>query len=534
MTSRFVRLDFLRQDIAAGVVVFLVALPLCLGISLASDAPMLSGVVTGIVAGLMVALLSGSELSVSGPAAGLTMTVVMGQQSIGSFEGFLVAVVLSGFFQIVLGLVRAGTLAALFPTSVIKGMLAGIGLIIIMKQLPHALGWNGSFDLEEGVFAAADRRGPLAALFAAHRFVSVGAVVVSGASMVLLVLWEAGATRGLRLFRRVPGPLAAVLLGIALNEYFRFFAPALLLTQEAQQLVALPAITGVKSLFAAMPTPDFSWLYRPQVWSVALSIAIIGSIETLLCLEATDKLDPLKRVSRPNRELVAQGVGNIVAGGLGGIPMTSVIVRSSANIYSGGRTRISAFVHGALLLLCVVEIPALLNLIPLASLAAILIVVGYKLANAALAVRMYKVGIDQFLPFMVTLIAVATSDLLTGVIIGTGVGLLVVVLMNYHAAYIVVNEGSHYLVRFAKDVSFIQKMKLKRDLARIPNGASVLIDGGGAMFIDYDILELVSDFKASADDRGIQLDVRNVRPSRLRLFSGGTGAADRTTGETPP
>ncbi len=519
MRSRFLRFDFVKQDVGAGFVVFLVALPLCLGISLASEAPLLSGIITGVVAGIVVSLLSGSELSVSGPAAGLTMTVVAGQHAIGSFEGFLVAVVLSGLIQVAMGFARTGTLAALFPTSVIKGMLAGIGIIIIIKQIPLALGWNERFDLEESLFSAVNSSETfLSWVFSARHFVSMGAVIVSIVSVGILIGWEILASRGKHLFKRIPGPLVAVVVAVLSNEFFKAFMPEFALTATAGQLVSLPNITGVMDLVASTSRPAWEMLANPAVWATAGIVALIGSIETLLCLEATDKLDPLRRVSHPNRELVAQGIGNMLTGVLGGLPMTSVIVRSSANVYSGGRTRIAAFVHGVLLLVCVVAIPKILNLIPLAALASILILVGYKLANVNLFLRMFKTGSDQFLPFIVTVVAVVGSDLLTGVLIGTAVGLMVVLRMNYHSAYTLVHEDSFYLIRFAKDVTFVQKMKLKRELAGLPDGASVLIDGGGAMFIDFDILEILEDFRASAVDRNISVQVRNMRPSRFRLF----------------
>jgi MFS superfamily sulfate permease-like transporter len=519
MSSRLFRFDFVRQDIAAGFVVFLVALPLCLGISLASEAPLLSGIITGVVAGIIVSLLSGSELSVSGPAAGLTMTVIAGQLAIGSFEGFLVAVYLSGLIQIAMGFARAGSLAALFPTSVIKGMLAGIGIIIIIKQVPHALGWNDRFDVESSLFQAVNSSQTFISwVFSARHFVSFGAVIVSGVSVLLLLSWERLAHRGVKFVKVVPGPLVAVVVSIAINEIFKAFMPESALTGVAGQLVSLPAISGVGELFAATARPDWSVLGDSKVWLTAGAVALVGSLETLLCLEASDKLDPLRRVSHPNRELVAQGAGNMLAGFLGGLPMTSVIVRSSANVYSGGRTRLSAFVHGALLLVSVVTIPIILNLIPLASLAAILILVGYKLANVGLFKNMFVTGSDQFLPFIVTVFAVIGSDLLTGVLIGTAVGLMVVLRMNYHSAYTLVHEDNHYFIRFAKDVTFVQKMKFKRELARIPDEAFILIDGGGAMFIDFDILEILEDFKASAIDRHITVQIRNVRPSQFRLF----------------
>jgi MFS superfamily sulfate permease-like transporter len=511
-------LDFFKQDVAAGFVVFLVALPLCLGISLASEVPLLSGIVTGIVAGLVVSLLSGSELSVSGPAAGLTMTVIAGQHATGSLQAFFLAVALSGVLQIVMGFLRAGTLAALFPTSVIKGMLAAIGIIIIMKQIPHALGWKATFEVEESLFLTAHESDALSAILSVPHRLSMGAVIVSLFSVFVLIGWEKFAKRGSRFFRLLPGPLVVVIAGVVLNELFRYLRPDIALTAAAGQLVALPPISGVQDLFTALPKPALSALSNHQVWITACVIALIGSIETLLCLEATDKLDPLKRVSLPNRELIAQGCGNIIAGSLGGLPMTSVIVRSSANIYSGGRTRISPFVHGLMLMICVVSIPTVLNMIPLAALASILILIGYKLADARLFKGMFRNGLDQFIPFLVTVVAVVFSDLLTGVCIGTVVGLIFVMKMNYHSAFSLVNEGEYHLLRFAKDMTFIQKVKLKSALAQIPEGSSVLIDGGNAVFVDFDIVEVLKDFKASADDRHIAVSFRNFRNPEKRFL----------------
>jgi MFS superfamily sulfate permease-like transporter len=514
-------LSFLRQDVAAGFVVFLVALPLCLGIALASDAPPLSGLITGVIAGLVVSIISGSELSVSGPAAGLAVTVIATQKSLGGLEGLLVATILAGVFQIVLGTVRAGLLATFFPSSVIKGMLAGIGVIIIFKQIPLAVGWRGDFLSEDGIFCVFSSfclHSVYASIMEPHSGVSLAAVVVSVSCLALLVGWDHLAQKRGGVFRQLPGPLLAVILGVVLNAVCVVVAPEYALTLERSQLVSIPALRGFVDFFSHGPSNVSGWLANPVVWSSAAVIAIIASVETLLCLEATDKLDPFKRVSRPNRELVAQGIGNMLAGASGGIPMTSVIVRSSANIYAGARTRISGVIHGFLLLVSVLAFPGLLARIPLASLAAILIVVGYKLVNRKILKQVLASGYDQFFPFIITAGCVVMFDLLSGVLIGTVVGLLVVLIMNHHRAFTVVSSGSSFYLRFAKDVTFLQKIALKRALARIPNKASIVIDGSGAMFIDRDIAEVVEDFQASAVQRGIEVVLRNMPEKSFDLL----------------
>jgi MFS superfamily sulfate permease-like transporter len=520
MAEKKFRFEFFRQDLAAGFVVFLVALPLCLGIALASGVDPIAGIITGIVAGLLVSVLSGSELSVSGPAAGLTVTVIHGQQAIGSFEGLLVATALSGVFQILFGGLRAGLLATFFPTSVIKGMLAGIGIIIAFKQIPHAIGWHQEVELEESIFCllpGSCAHSTTGSFMESLSDLSLIPLLVSVLSIVLLIFWERSAARGSQFFKLFPGALAAVLLGVALNYVVGSISPELMLHKDAGQLVDLPRLSGVFDLFDGGPTLSSKWLLDPTVWSTAITIALIGSIETLLCLEATDKLDPLRRVSRPNRELIAQGIGNITAGCLGGIPMTSVIVRSSANIYAGGRTRLSGFIHGLFLLVSVLALPGLLTRIPLAALAAVLILVGYKLANVKLIASQYRAGMDQFLPFAVTAISVVSFDLLSGVAIGTLVGLLVVLKMNYHSAFSLIRDDNQFYLRFAKDVSFLQKVSIKKALARIPDNSTVFIDGGGAMFIDYDILEIIEDFRRSSVDRKIDVNVRNLNPVKSAI-----------------
>lgn len=516
------RFDFLRSDISAGFVVFLVALPLCLGIAIASEAPALSGLIAGIVAGILVSFLSGSELSISGPAAGLAVTVISATHSIGSFEGLLVATILSGLFQILLGALRAGHLATFFPSAVIKGMLAGIGIIIAFKQFPHAIGWKSTFNPEEGMFCFSSPfclKGLWSQIRSTEGHFDIAAIIIAAFSLVVLTSWSKLSDALPLLSRLLPAPLAVVGFAILLNEALLKFAPDLALYAADGQLITIPKLTSARDLFSQGPNELWRWLLNPKVWYAAAVLAMIGSLETLLSLEAIDKLDPLHRVSRPNRELVAQGIGNITSGALGGIPMTSVIVRSSTNIYAGGRTRLSGIVQGTLLLLCVIAIPGLLNRIPLAALSAILIVVGYRLTNINLIKALWRKGMDQFLPFAVTAVSVVAFDLLTGVCIGTVVGLVVVIVMNHHAAFTMVHDGNYFFLRFAKDVTFLQKIALKSTLAGLPDNSTIIIDGGSAMFIDRDILELLKDFKESADDRHITVDIRNLPSTRFDLLS---------------
>lgn len=380
----------LRYDFPASIVVFLVALPLCLGIALASDAPLFSGVITGIIAGLVVSLLSGSELSVSGPAAGLTVIVATGIHSVGGFDAFLVAVVLAGVFQLALGLLRAGAIASLFPLSVIKGMLVAIGITIILKQIPHALGGVGAFESDMDFVHWFGKDSTVGTLISAVTHLKGSVVLISLSSIALLLLWDTKGIKNHPFFSRVPGPLVAVIFGALVNQIFVAGFPNLALHAADGHLVQLPVLSSPAAILGELRFPDFSAISKYSVWVLALTLAAVGSIETLLCIESTDRIDPLKRVSNPNRELLAQGTGNLLAGLIGGIPMTSVIVRSSANIYAGARSRYSSFMHGALLLISALALSWFLNHIPLASLAAVLIMVGYKLASPELFKKMWK------------------------------------------------------------------------------------------------------------------------------------------------
>jgi MFS superfamily sulfate permease-like transporter len=496
-----------KADVAAGLVVFLVALPLCLGVALASGAPLASGLISGVIGGLVVSLISGSQLMVSGPAAGLTAIVASALATLGSWEAFLTAVVMAGILQLGLGAIRAGIIAYFFPSAVIKGMLAAIGLILIMKQLPYALGQTAaaaSFSEGEDGVPFATLRNAIAALTPAVLFISAG-------SLALLTIWDR--TR-LKKVKALPGPLAVVVFGTVVNELLRAAGSPLAL--DAGQLVTLPFSNGGRELFSALAFPDWSVLSSKAVITVAVTIALVASLETLLSLEATDKLDPYKREAPANRELVAQGVGNILAGLIGGLPLTGVIVRSSANIDAGARTRFSAFSHGVLLLFAVATIPALLNRIPLAALAAILIYTGYKLAHPRQLRTAWRIGLDHFIPFAVTIVAILATDLLIGILIGLAAGIFFVLRNNFQTAYHLQEENFHYSrtlrLVLAEETSFLNKASIVNTLNSLPMDSTVEIDGTRASYIDYDVLEIIHNFTVTAKLKNMKLTLVGIPP----------------------
>lgn len=497
----------LRHDAPAGLVVFLVALPLCLGIALASGAPLFSGIIAGIIGGLIVSVLSGSNVSVSGPAAGLAVIVATGIQSLGSFRVFLLAVVLAGGMQVLMGALRLGVIGDYVPNSVIKGMLAGIGLVIMLKQIPHALGRDKDFEGDLAFFEGQENT--LTDIVEAVLSASPGAILISVVSLAILIGWDSVAARGGKVLKQIPASLLVVICGIGINQLLGQVAPAIQL-REAEHMVALPIANSIGEFFAQFMTPDFAAIANPKVWTLALTMAGVASIETLLSLEAADRLDPYKRISPPNRELLAQGVGNLCSGFIGGLPITSVVVRTSANVYAGARTKMAAFVHGALLFLSVLLIPRFLNLTPLACLAAILLVIGYKLTKPLLYQKMYALGWSQFLPFMVTVLAIVFTDLLTGVLVGLALGIFFVIRQNHHESISVVSQGNHYLMRFNKDATFVNKSELRTKLRMIPAGSHLIIDGVKAGYIDRDIVEVVDDFRLLAPYQGITLEVDNI------------------------
>ncbi|MFN7932329.1 MAG: SulP family inorganic anion transporter [Bryobacteraceae bacterium] len=500
--------NLFKYDGPAGTVVFLVALPLCLGIALASGAPLFAGIITGVVGGLLVSLLSGSNLSVSGPAAGLTTIVAAAITDLGSFQAFQLAVVVAGLCQLILSAVRAGVVGDYVPHCVIKGMLAGIGCVIILKQIPHALGrdkdYEGDFD-----FFEKGSNNTITDILESIVTMSPGATTIAVLSLAILIAWEWRAASGSKFFKIVPAPLLAVVTGVALNEFFRAAVPSFHVN-ASEHLVSLPVASSVKEFAAQFTFPDFSALMNPKIWRTGVVIAIVGSIETLLSLEAADKLDPFRRISPPNRELFAQGVGNAVSGMIGGLPLTSVVVRTSANVYAGARTRMACFTHGALLLISVIAIPQFLNHIPLACLAAILILVGFKLTRPALYKDQYRAGWAQFLPFILTVAAILFTDLLTGVMLGLTFGLFFVIRSNHHAAITIVSQERFYLLRFNKDATFVNKSELKSKLRAIPAGSHLFIDGTRAFYMDHDIYEVLHDFEKLAPYEDITLEYRNI------------------------
>ena len=503
----------LGSDLPAGLVVFLVALPLCLGIALASGAPLFSGIIAGVIGGIVIGAISGSHTSVSGPAAGLTVIVLNAITELGTFELFLSAVFLAGIFQMLLGILKAGLIGYYFPTSVIKGMLAGIGIILIIKQLPYALGLTG--ELSQAIFLVNDP-GAAQNLYGLFDNFLIGAILISLVSLAILVLWDRPVFRNHRVVKYIPGPLLVVLVGIGLNEGFRYFIPHLYL---GDQKVRLPEITGVPHFLDQFTTLDFTGFLLPNVWIAAVSIAIIASLETLLSLEAADKIDPYKRISPPNKELLAQGAGNILNGLVGGLPVTAVIVRSSANITAGGKTKVSAIFHGFLLLASVLFIPTLLNLIPLASLAAILILIGYKLAKISLFRLQYKLGMDQFLPFFVTILGIVSTDLLKGIGMGIVVAVVFIVIRNFKNSYFykeqLEKDPNTIHIVLAEEVSFLNKGALMNALNQIPDGKTVVIDGSNSKSIDYDVLEVIENFRVNANERDIT--VKTIKIPRVLL-----------------
>jgi MFS superfamily sulfate permease-like transporter len=498
--------SFLKGDWKSGIAVFLVALPLCLGIALASGAPLLAGLVAGIVGGTIVSLLSGSELSVSGPAAGLTIIVATAIIELGSFPGFLVAVILAGGIQIVLGLLKLGKIGGFFPSSVIRGMLVAIGIVIILKQIPHAIGDDLDF-IGEFEFDQKDGKNTFSEILASFSTLKVGAVFISLFGLLILFSW-AKLGEKFRFFNALPASLFVVVAGVALNESFAIWAPTWFLGDSKDHMVNLPIFASSSEVWNGLVSPDWSFLTNSKVYSIALTLAIVASLESLLSLEATDSLDPLKRISSPDRELLAQGIGNVASGLLGGIPITSVIVRSSTNVYSGGKSRMSGFFHGILLLVAVLALPFYLNKIPLACLASVLLFTGYKLAHPSAFKKVIAEGWKQWVPFLVTVAVVVGVDLLWGIFIGTLVGLIFVLITNYSSVFTVFQNGNEILIKFQKDVTFLHKMSLKETLRKIPNGSEVYIDMSKVHFMDHDITLLIQEFIATAHERGIEADLK--------------------------
>jgi len=496
----------IKSDLPASIVVFLVAMPLCLGIAMASGAPLIAGLIAGAVGGIVVGTFSGSALGVSGPAAGLTVIVLAAINDLGSYEAFLLAVVISGVLQILMGYLRAGLIAYYFPSAVINGMLAAIGIIIILKQIPHAFGYDADYEGDIS-FQQPDSENTFSEIINMLDYLSYGPMLIAALSLGLLILWETDFIKRNPISQLIQGPLVAVVVGIFL-AYFLSAWEAFALT--GPQLVNIPLFKDFSDVGSALRLPDFSQILNYEVYITAFVIATVGSLETLLCVEASDQQDPYKRVTPTNRELKAQGVGNIVSGLIGGLPITQVIVRSSVNAQAGGKTKLSTISHGFIILISVFLIPNLLNKIPIATLAAILFMVGYKLAKPVLFKRAWEKGLEQFIPFLVTIVSIVLTDLLVGIAIGFVVAIFFVLKNHYSIPMIVDDQttaNGHITIELGEDVSFLKKASLRKFLARIPNGRHVTIDATKTYFIHHDVIDIIEDFQVNAQYRDIHVEL---------------------------
>lgn len=493
----------IKSDLPASIVVFFVALPLCLGIALASGAPLFSGLIAGIVGGIVVGALSGSKIGVSGPAAGLAAIVATAIITLGSYQDFLVAVVLGGVIQLLFGVVRLGIIGYFFPSSVIKGMLTGIGIFIVLKEIPYFFGYevplNGGTTWKN--------------IANSIQNISTGPTIIGVVSLAILILWDRVLSKKAKIFQLVQGPLVAVVVGILFYVFTKSNADMGL---TAKQLVSVPVPEDMNSFFGQFTFPNFGVILKPEVWVVAFTIALVASLETLLCVEATDKLDPNKNVTPTNRELLAQGVGNIVSGMIGGLPITQVIVRSSANIQSGGRSKMSAIVHGFFLLFAVMLIPTLLNQIPLSVLAAILFIVGYKLAKPSLFKKMFQLGWKQWLPFLTTIVGIIAIDLLKGLALGLAVGIVVTLIKSYQNSHFLHKEdksNGHHKIKMtlAEEVTFFNKGAILKELDSLPENTKLELDVRKTTYLDNDIIEILEDFQWKAKEREIDITLISER-----------------------
>ncbi|WBX78120.1 SulP family inorganic anion transporter [Tenacibaculum ovolyticum] len=502
----------IKNDLPASIVVFFVALPLCLGIALASGAPLFSGVIAGIIGGIVVGALSGSKIGVSGPAAGLAAIVLSAIGDLGGYENFLVAVVLGGIIQIVFSILKAGIIGYYFPSSVIKGMLTGIGIIIILKQIPHFFGYDSEPEGADS-FIETSGENSFSSILQIFDNITIGSMVIGFIGLAILLLWDKVLSKKGKVFQIIQGPLVAVVVGII---FFAITQGNTTLGIETSHLVSVPIPDSIDSFFGQFSFPDFSAITNPDVWVVAFTIALVASLETLLCVEATDKIDPHKNVTPTNRELLAQGTGNIISGLIGGLPITQVIVRSSANIQSGGRSKLSAIIHGFLLLISVVLIPKLLNMIPLSVLAAILLIVGYKLAKPGLFKKMYDMGWKQFIPFTVTVLGIVFIDLLWGISLGLAVGIVVILIKSFQNSHFLHIEdksnGKHKIkMTLAEEVTFFNKGAILKELDRLPIDTFLELDVRKTRYLDNDIVEILEDFAFKAKERNIDIKLISER-----------------------
>ncbi len=502
--------DFFKKDIVSGIIVFLIALPLCLGIAQASHAPLFSGLVAGIIGGIVVASLSGSQLSVSGPAAGLTAIVIVALIQLKEFDIFLCCVIIAGAVQLLLGFLKAGGIANFIPSSVIEGMLAGIGLTIIIKQIPDAVGYAKN---ASAVMADAEDGFKIATINNATHHIQIGALIIAMVSLAILILWQ---TKAFKKIKFIPSGVVVVVIGVIVNYLYQHVNPALYL--DSAHLVKLPIAASASEFIHQFTLPDINGFGMYKVWETGVVIAIVASIETLLCIEATDKLDPMKRYTSPNKELRAQGIGNMVSGLIGGLPITSVIVRSSANVNAGAKSKASAIIHGILLLLCVASIPTILNLIPKAALAGILLYTGYRLCKPSFFVHMWKGGYTQFIPFVATTIGVVGLDLLKGVGIGLVISIIFILRQNAKFSYFTQDKVGHdeedIKITLAQEVSFLNKATIKKKLHSLPENSSVVIDASHSQYIDFDVLDVIKEFyNTSAAEKNINMKLLGFQDS---------------------
>ena len=499
----------LKYDIPAGIAVFLIAIPLLLGIALASGAPLFSGLIAGIICGIIVAPLSGSSLGISGPTAGLAVIVLTSIEKLG-FNGFLMALVVAGVIQIVMGLTKAGVIAYYFPSSVVNGMLSGIGFIIVLKQIPHAIGYDRDYEGDTSFFQT-DNYSSFSELVNMLEFSSATAIMIALISLAILILWEQPFMKKYRFFQLFQGVLIAILAGVLINQGLQNFYPEFAL--GGNHLVMLPVLKNTGDLLSQLHYPDFSQFGNSAIYITALTLAVVASLKTLLSVEAVDKMDPYKRVTSTNRELIAQGIGNACSGLLGGLPLAQVIVRSSINIQSGAKTKASAIICGLLLVFAVIFIPTVLNKIPLASLASVLLVVGYKLMRPEVFKSMYKAGMYHFIPFCVTILGMVFTDLLIGLAIGLTAALFSILLENYKSAFYF-NEshiGNKTILRLSEHVSFLNKANIQQTLEQLPDYSEVIIDATRSKYIDYDVFEIIENFKIEAHQKNIKLTLENLR-----------------------
>jgi MFS superfamily sulfate permease-like transporter len=500
----------LKSDFPASIVVFFVALPLCLGIALASGAPLLSGLISGIIGGVLVGLLSGSNLGVSGPAAGLAAIVATSITSLGSFEVFLVAVVLAGAIQIVFGVLRFGIIGYFFPNSVILGMLSGIGIIIILKQIPHLVGYDKE-PMGADEFLETSGENTFSAISHLLSNISPGSIIIGVLGLALILFWDNILASKSKIFKVIQGPIVAVLVGTIAKLIFDNYSD---LTVKDIHLVSIPVANSLNDLKSFLRFPDFSAIQNPKVWTIAFTLALIASLETLLSVEATDKLDPSKNVTPTNRELFAQGTGNILSGLIGGLPLTQVIVRSSANIQSNAKSKLSAIIHGLFLLLAVLALPKVLNHIPLSVLAAVLIVVGYKLAKPSLFKKMWDKGWTQFVPFVATIAVIVGKDLLWGILAGLFIGIIIIMIKSYqNSLFLHIDKTDEKFVKmaFAEEVTFLNKGAIAKQLQSLPKGTTLELDVRKSNYIDTDIVDILDDFVIQAKNKNITVQLISER-----------------------